>query len=346
MLKYSLIGDDYLLYESLTGNRGAGNPGIWENWRMDYFTKWNCNTARLAFAFDDTGRDTVCSIFAFDKMDAVLNIFSARQVKIILDLHNIGSDHYEYIGTQKFIQNWQELAAHYKNDYRVEGFNIYNEPALNSWGPHITDKHELIQSFGECIDEIRAIDNRRKIFFPVLAKMGIGLNEPDFVYDLLGTYGIRNKGNIVYDILHPYFFEVTHHSGQNAEDVAQYWIDNYLIPYKNLFGSENCWIGETFAFRPENGYTIEGQQRFLSEILKACINLNIGCQVWSFFGKLQYQEPAMLESGILAVPPPVEPPPVEPPITPPNLTGGLADLIQNLIDLLQDFLESFLGGFQ
>ena len=96
-LPNSVIGEDYLRYYE-----NADPDVAWASDFMAHFVKWNCNTARLAFAFADapttgSGRHTD-SVYDQAKMDRVLEIFDSYGIKVIFDLHNVG-DHTNYLGS-------------------------------------------------------------------------------------------------------------------------------------------------------------------------------------------------------------------------------------------------------
>ena len=327
-LPYSIIGEDYLrTYSDITA------ASAWNSTYMQYFNKWNCNTARLGFAFSDapvTGDGThTHSMYVESKMDDVLEIFDGYNIKVILDNHNY-VDHANYAGTQAWVDNWKAIATHYLDDDRIAGFNIFNEPNLATWADDgdytsvgiIDTKEKLIEVFKYCIDQIRVIDSDRTIFFPVCYGMGIGLDNATTLHNLLVTYGVTALNNIVYDIGHPYYFEnawdLYATPYLSPEQVALNFRNNIILPSVAYYTSENCWIGETAAFANK---TDNYQVRWLKSFINACCVSDVGFQVWAFFGKIALQEDAMALSNYPSYPlagdPPEDP---EPPIPPPPET--------------------------
>jgi len=290
-LLYSIIGDDYL------ARYNNGDPSQWTAAILAKLSQWRCNTARLAFYFSDSGTWALGhhSVYVESKMNTVLDLFDGINVKGILDLHNL-ADHFDYVGTAAMTNNWKALATKWKDDPRVEGFNIFNEPNPSSWGPSITTKELLIEYFADLIDEIRAIDPARKIFFPVCDGMSIGLDDPTTTYNLMNTYGIWAKGNIVMDITHPYFFENSWDMGLTPEQKATWYGTNRIQPWIDLIGAENCWIGETFAWV---GKTYDLQVRWLGAIVDECLAKNVGLQVWSYVGKQSWCDAGLTLSSYL-----------------------------------------------
>ena len=272
---------------------------------MQHFTKWKCNTARLAFAFADapvSGDGThTHSVYVESKMDTVISIFDSYDIKVILDNHNVG-DHKAYCGSTAWKNNWKQIARHYKGDNRIAGFNIFNEPTKDTWASGITTKEQFIQAMGDCIDIIRQEDPTRTIFFPCCYGMAIDLDNPYTLNNLLKSKGILAKGNVVIDIGHPYYFEnkwdLYATPSLTPEVVANNFEQDIIIPSVALYGSENCWIGETAAFL---GKTNDYQIRWLKSFINYCLRHDVGLQVWAYFGKIAIQEEALTASKYLDV---------------------------------------------
>ncbi len=74
-------------------------------------------------------------------MDKIVQAAGARGLKIVLDRHRPDSDAQSTLwytsaySEQRWIDDWKMLAAHYKNDATVIGFDLHNEPhAEATWG--------------------------------------------------------------------------------------------------------------------------------------------------------------------------------------------------------------------
>ncbi|MBN2604097.1 MAG: cellulase family glycosylhydrolase [Candidatus Thermoplasmatota archaeon] len=296
ILPFSIIGEDYLIYYRNDDADVWLGDGI-----LDQFTRWECNAARLGFGFSDAYDGDWSpghhSLYDEEKMDRVIEIFDSIDVKVILDLHNVG-DHYNYLGSQNWIENWKSIALHYKGDSRIAGFNIFNEPAKYTWHSSVTTKEQFMQACKECIVEIRKIDPSRKIFFPTVAGMGIGYDDPNEVCDDLESTGILGLGNIVMDISHPYYWENEWDlgAGISPEQAVQNLMTNQIDKYITRLGAERCWIGETFAWV---GKTRDLQVRWLSNLIDECLERELGIQVWSFFGKKTWCTEGLIASNYL-----------------------------------------------
>ena len=297
-LPYSLIGEDYLLYYQ---NHPAN---IWTtSGQIQKFLTHNCNTARLGFAFADapptsTGKHTH-SVYVKEKMLEVLAQFQSVGVKVILDNHNV-NDHKDYCGSQKWIQNWRQLAMDFKGNSSVVGFNIFNEPNKSTWDHSLIldgkyDTNAFMLKMKECIEAIWSIDGQRKIFFPTVQGMGIGLDNPQDFMGLVNAFGL-NKQNIIFDISHPYYWENDWDlgAGLTPELALERLEQNTIIPYKSLLGANRCWIGESFAW---TGKTRELQVRWLAGLIDLCLKHKIGLQIWSYFGKQTWCNEAIQKSG-------------------------------------------------
>jgi hypothetical protein len=292
-LPNSIIGEDYLLYYN------NGSPEVWlQSGTLDHFTNWECNTMRLGFAFSDAYPapfEHAHSDYVESKMDRVIEIFDTIGVKVILDNHNVG-DHHDYLGSQAWIENWKAIAQHYKGDQRIAGFNIFNEPAKYTWHESVTTKEEFLQACADLIDDIRAIDPTRTIYFPTCDGMSIGYDDPTTTYNAMANLGIWAKGNIIMDILHPYYFENEWDMDLTPEEKVDWYVTNKIEPWVNLIGAEKCWIGETFAW---TGKTKDLQVQYLTAMINECINYDVGLQVWSFFGKRSWCTEALEASSYL-----------------------------------------------
>jgi hypothetical protein len=301
-LPWSIIGEDYLFYTN-------GDPDlIWTPTHLSKLVQWECNTMRISFSFADStpnyAGDLSMSVYDEVKMDRTLDLLGSVGVKGILNLHNVNGDMYGDVGSWNWVNNWRRLAQIHLGDSRVVAFQIFNEPIPETWassGPvgAITSPQKLVEAFAYVIDEIRSIDPSRTIVYPVW--YGCGYDYPsmaDWVNELQ-SYGVLSKGNIVYDIIHPYYFENSWDMGMTpTQKVDHYW-DNYMIPAINLLGVENVWVGETFAWPEFNGGTHHLQIEFLTEMINKCVEYGVGVQVFSYYGISAWQDEGLAASNYL-----------------------------------------------
>lgn len=301
-LPWSIIGEDYLFYVN-------GDPDlIWTSTQLAKLTQWESNTMRVSFSFADSTpkSDGTLSHSIYDtlKMDRTLDLLGSVGVKGILNLHNVAGDMFGDVGSWKWINNWKVLAQTYLGDSRVVAFQIFNEPIPETWavnGPvgAITSQLKLVEAFAYCIDEIRAIDPSRTIIYPVWYGCGIDYGSMTEWYNDLQSFSVVDKGNIVYDVIHPYYFENAWDMGLTPTQKVAYYRDYFLIPAIDLFGVDNVWIGETFAWPEYDGGTHDLQIEFLTEMINTCVEFGVGVQVFSYFGKSAWQNEALAASNYL-----------------------------------------------
>ena len=306
-LPLSCLGDDYLI----SGNFN-GDPSYWVN-QLHYFTQYHCTCARLAFTFADcpgagqatfsNGEDTgVASTLVYSKLDAVLNYLGSVGVKaIICDwasfAYSDGVVSDGWYGSSAWFNDWVALATHFAGDSRIEAFEITSEP----WNNMCCHSAQTVSGFdaacGSLIDAIRAVDPSRTIMYPNV--VGIISSSPAAFYSDLVAKGIPAKGNILYDIIHPYYFEdyPAMDPVNNPIGDADWIWNTYCLPQIAYFGASDCWCGETFPW-PSNGaggwngqttihYAI--QQQFEIAMINHFVAAGMGFQMWGFFSSTQQQ---------------------------------------------------------
>ena len=120
------------------------------------------NTIRLAFSFADSAPDPdygvpSADVLDFEKMDWVLDFLAQHGIKGILDLHNY-NDMFGDFGSQKLIDDWLLIAEHYRGDYRVVAYELFNEPGGSTWAPAIKSKTDVAKFYANLTDAIRGVD--------------------------------------------------------------------------------------------------------------------------------------------------------------------------------------------
>ena len=276
-LQHTGIGDDYLVYYN------NGSPIQWYS-QISKFAPWQFDTARIGFAFSGSPGTHTFSVYDQTKMDDVLTILAANGIKAILTCFNI-NDMQGYCGSQHWVDSWVAVATHYAGDTRIAGFNIFNEATPATWatsGPvgNVNTVSKLHEAFAYCINQIRSVDPTRTIFYPVSVGMGYDDYGYPFNWNLykshLDTAGVTALGNIVYDVIHPYFWEREDWDyAPDPVDSADYIRDNLILPSQALLGT--VWVGEHFPWGPSQGdYTPSIQIEFSTEIFSVCTNAGVG----------------------------------------------------------------------
>ncbi len=300
----SVFGDDYLIWYNWNGD-----PSAWSS-VLYYFTEYHCNTARLCFTFPDdpgAGDASSCSAstYVYSKMNSVLNELASVGVQAILvDWSNTNGNWY---GSQAWANDWKGLATAFKGDTRIKGFELTNEPYslyLASSGPvgAITDMDSFNAAMAYCIGQIRSVDPTRTIVMPLETWILTGADTWSDVYNNMVAHGIPAEGNIIYDVVHPYYFENSNDLGNTPAEKAQWYMDNFVTPAINSVGAANVWCGETFAFPSTEQITLANgslssdyyntalQSAFEVAMINHFVAAGVGFQIWCFFTSSNQQD--------------------------------------------------------
>ena len=273
------LGGDYLVFSN-------HDPSEWANC-LPFFTQFHSNTARLSFSFaDDSGR---FSTYSSAKLSAVLTELSSVGVKaIICEYPGDGSQFY---GSQAWVNDWKQVAADFRGDSRIKAFELASEPYSYYLAPNANTMSSFNAAISSLIDQIRSIDSSRTIMMPI--EFNIFTNDINALYNDFVSHGITSKGNMLYDITHPYYFQdYPRMDGyNNPTDVADGFWYSLVLPQIQKFGASNCYAGEMFCWpRGPNGgwngqinidYT--SQQIFERRMINYFVNAGMGFQMWCFF---------------------------------------------------------------
>ena len=291
-LPLSALGDDYLVWSNWNGD-----PNYWKT-QLHWFTEYHCNTARLGVSLPNEPVKE-CSTYDKAKLNTVLSLLSSVGVKVILTDQN--GDTESWYGSQAWINDWKQIATDFAGDTRIEAFEICGETYSQFWNPSIYGSWSLShfdQACADCINQIRAVDSSRTIMYPIV--VGVITDSTTAFYNDLVAHGIPAKGNILYDITHPYFFQggpAMDFTNDPITDADAIWY-SYCLPQIALFGVANCWCGETFPWastsyiggNPANGqYSYALQQEFEVAMINHFVSAGMGFQMWCFFSRTDQQ---------------------------------------------------------
>ena len=288
MFAFTGLGADYLLIYGVT-NPNANSANAWTNtftnsgvtkpwyaWST-YFNGYS--VTRLGFTFNPH-MVIDHSIMGYAAFDRVLELFSSVDGKVIIANFDYGDTYWD---STAWWNKWLDMTSYYKGDSRIAAFEIFNEMY-----PEIHNGHSsawIVSHWAKLTRAIHAIDPDRVVMFPT------GQLDYDFASqwlpDLLAT-GIQNEPNVVFDILHPYYFENPswdYHSGypQTPEGTAQWYADAWIAPCVNALGASRCYSGESFAW-VDSEYTPSLQQRWLVAIINQSANYGISFNLWAGLG--------------------------------------------------------------
>lgn len=253
---------------------GFTYEGIYNSW-VDWTVAFNgYTTTRLSFNFiDGTGGG---SLLEYNALDSVLTIFSNHGSKVILIMQNMNEPYpTNWMFNQAYHDYWINLANHCKGDNRIAAFSLWGEVVPSNYPGHT--KAQVVQVFADLVKAIHVVDPDRVVIFP----------DPDQFYDSSAQWiadvkatGINKESNVVFDIVHPYFFENSWDMGLTPEGKAQWYTDNWIIPSVNAFGSDKCYSGETFAWTGA-GYHLDLQQRWLVAVINKFSQYDVDFCLWS-----------------------------------------------------------------
>ena len=258
-----------------------------------FYTEYHVTTARLGMSFSNEP-SPYCSTYDKTKMDTVLSELGSVGVKAVLTDQAILNE--PWYGSQAWVNDWVQVAIDLKGNPNVEAFQLMGEPYsgfLSPTGPTggVRDVNSLNAALAYCIQQIRAVDPTRTIMMPLETMIPQGADTWSEVWTSMNAYGIPSMGNILYDVVHAYYFQNANDLGNSPAQKAQWYMDNFVTPAINSVGAANCWCGETFAFprnTPIDGNAANGyysytlQNQFEVAMINDFLHAGVGFQMWCF----------------------------------------------------------------
>ena len=303
-LPLSAIGDDYLMW-----NHWNGNPddGWGQTTVLDSLSYWHCSGARLLFTFSDcpgagVSGEGAASTLVYSKLDSVLGYLNSVGVKAILC--DWASTEGGWYGSLAWNNDWVALATHFAGDTRIKAFELTSEPTTKMFSSSgytggITNLHSFDVAMSDLIARVRSVDPSRTIMYPIVANFLFEPNATNFnswFRDLDGV-GVTSKGNILFDIVHPYYFQDCPRmdSYGNPVDCCDAIWNQICLPQINHFGVSNCWCGETFCWprgtnvsnggggwNGELNINYNDQQTFERRMINYFVSAGLGFQMQQF----------------------------------------------------------------
>lgn len=314
------FGDDYCMYYD------DGPASRWgQSWVGSALSTYEAKSIRLGFHFDDASAEgNSGSVYDQTKMSDVLDYLDAWGVSGILLLQNNGESCEGYCGSWDWYYQWLNVTTDFYGDNRIAAFSIFGEPAHESGGYDtwatsgpvgaITTRYKLQEAFAYLIDAIHNIDPDRVVIYPLgsFSYTNVG----DWASDI-SSVGMLNEPNVIFDVVHPYFFENEWDMGLNPTQKAGWYESNWVAPSVSAFSASKCYCGETFCW---GGKTHTYQVTFLTEMINVFVDYQVGFTVWAYFSSdASWDNEAIVASDYLGSQPPEEPP-EEPPEGSSNIT--------------------------
>jgi hypothetical protein len=308
VIPYTGVSTDYCLYYDnsamsvWTASTFTYN-GVTYNGHIDLLNLWKpqFTVSKMGFTFPNAPRR--CSYYDAGKWETLLQLCTARGVKVIAQLFpNFNS--LGYCGSSQLTTDWLNFVDHWKGDSRIAAVGLYEEPTseeknnngnVNDWNSALKtngvyDRKLLAKYFVTLTHQIHSHDSSRVVIFPWLGLSYYDQNElfADFETIRQETgINILTEPNTVFDIVHPYLFDSTAGSdlGMDPASKASKYESQFVIPWNNKVGSAKIHCGETFMFTSpcyETGYVqpdMTRQGKFLTAIINVFVKYRMGFQL-------------------------------------------------------------------
>ena len=298
VLPWTGLGADYLMYYS------NGDPSLWTNsefihndvtyyGHVDLVNYWKplFHQAKLGFTFN--GVNQSCSYYEYNKMSQVIQLFADRGVGVIPALYP-SWDAEDYCGSPQLTSDWVDFTYDFLDDDRILAFNLYGEPVGGidggqgtntiSWYDGIQSRKDLALYFVDLVEAIHSIDPDRVVIYPYL---GLSYwNQYELIADLEGS-GIFDEPNVLFDIIHPYYFERPDWNEGTPAEKAVMYKNQFIVPWINRLPSSKLVCGETFCFAApvqENNFVApnrELQVEFMTNMINVFVEHKIGFNFWA-----------------------------------------------------------------
>ena len=288
-MPFTGLGGDYLL------TFGGGDANVWNESGYTYqgiyrsWAEWSVafdgyHTTRLGINFDGVNQEG--SILEITKLKEVLTIFDSVGSKVIILMQNRNNFHYptNWMFSSEYLNYWTELTTDLVNDDRVAAFSLWGEVNPYDFPGHT--RAEVAQAFADVINAIHVIDPDRVVIFPTPVMYTFTPWEvhdgTNWFQDIDATE-IQNDQYVIFDILHPYYFEMEYDMGLNVEQKVAWYVDNWIAPSVAKFGANRCYAGETFPWTGGQ-YTPSIQHEWMVRIINAYDLYSISFTIWCNLG--------------------------------------------------------------
>ena len=285
------VGGDYLVYYNDEGaEQWLLYDGYWLN-KVAEMKEQGFYTARLGFNFIEVENGRGPSLMDYDKLDIVLGYLDGIDIRAILIMQNYAQSYpTNYLFSQDFHDNWINFVTRYEGDNRIAAVSLYGEVAKTDFPGHTA--YEVTQTFANLVKDIHKIDPDRVVVFP-LGELYY-TKATNWINDLQLT-GMLSEPNVVFDIVHPYYFESNDFDyGLSPEEKVQYYVDNWIAPCVDAFGNSRCYSGETFCWTPgdpnvmpqpmHSTYTYDLQRRYLTSMINSFTDFEVSFCIWAWIG--------------------------------------------------------------
>ncbi|GHT14383.1 hypothetical protein AGMMS4956_12110 [Bacteroidia bacterium] len=255
---------------------------FWQEFKDNYITqedilflkKVGCNTIRLPFHYklftDEDYMGLTAAQDGFARIDAVVAWCRAAGLYLILDMHDAPGgqtgdnidDSYGYpwlfeseASQQLYCDIWQKIAAHYKNEPVILGYELFNEPIAPYFGEKVEAFNgQLEEVYKMGVAAIRKVDNNHIILLGGAQWNSNFRPFTDWTFDnkIMYTchrYGGEPTAEAIAHFIHfrdstnlpMYMGEIGHNTNEWMAAFVQTMADNNIgwtfWPYKKMGGS-------------------------------------------------------------------------------------------------------------
>jgi endoglucanase len=152
------------IYEAKNASEGFAQQGFLLK-NEDYQNIKNLGLNSVRFYIQYTWLDDDSKIPSFNEiLNEQIEIASANNIYIILSLHYFGNDpghFYDGSGNYDLIAFWERISVHYKNNSSILGYDLINEPKVNS--ENNFSENDLYALYDQIISRLREIGDNKII---------------------------------------------------------------------------------------------------------------------------------------------------------------------------------------
>jgi hypothetical protein len=327
VIPYTGVSADYCLYFD------NGAMSVWTQdtiivnglalkGHVDLLNLWKpmLTVSKMGFTFPNAPQR--CSYYDEGKWETLLQLFTARGVKVIAQFYP-SYNSLGYCGSSQMTTDWLKFIDRWKGDSRIAAVGLYEEPTsetqnkngnVKDWNVGLKtngvyDRKLLAKYFVSLTHQIHSHDPNRVVIFPWLALSYYNQNElfADFEAIRVETgVNILTEPNTIFDVVHPYLFDTANGGdvGMDPAIKASNYESNFIVPWYNKVGSAKIHCGETFMFTKPCAETgnvqpnMARQSKFLTSIINVFVKYRMGFQLLNL---LQWS-PDYKPSGYTCIP--------------------------------------------
>lgn len=200
-----------------------------------------------------TFRKSNVSTYTPEKFERVLQIFDGFAWKVIPCLWNDAPmDQAFDVAAIKFVEKWGQ-------DNRIAAFQPFSEITPSNLQGY--SREQYIKTVNLVITDMQKFTSK-----PIIYPTNIFLGTLPTWWQELQDGGAFDLNNVVFDSIHPYYFENSNDMGLSPEAKADYYKETWLQPFVSRVGASRVFVGETFGWGQT--HSPERQIQFLAQMIR------------------------------------------------------------------------------